>query len=51
MTSVETKAAKKRATKIGAIVGMVLALACQAVPPDYQAACAVVAQIVPGSCS
>lgn len=41
----------KRIALISAAVGMVLAFVCQNVPPKYQAACNLVAQIAPHACN
>jgi hypothetical protein len=51
MTTEEEKALAKRVARIAMIVGMVLALVCQFVPPEYQTGCGLVAQLVPHACS
>ena len=41
----------KRIARISALVGVVLAIVCHVVPPKYQAACNLVAQLAPHACS
>jgi hypothetical protein len=51
MTVDEGKAdRRKRAVRRAALIGIVLALACHFLPPDYQAVCATVARIAPLAC-
>ncbi len=50
MTSQQKKSAK-RWTRIAAIAGMLLGIACQLVPPEYKVVCNLAAQIVPHTCN
>jgi hypothetical protein len=41
---------RKRQRRIAAVAGVVLALACKTLPPDYQAPCEAVTKITAISC-
>lgn len=45
------KRKQKKIAMWASIAGVVLAVTCQVVPPKYQAACNLVAQIAPHACS
>ncbi len=51
MTASAPSPVAKRFAKYSAIAGFVLALICQIVPPKYQAACNLVAQVAPHACN
>ena len=48
MTDDELKKLRKKATKWGALIGALIALACHFVPQDYRAVCNTVATICTG---
>ncbi len=50
MTKKQERDALKKWSRYAALAGVVLAIVCHVVPPRYQAACNVVAQVVPHAC-
>lgn len=44
------KSNRKRAIRVAALVGVVLALVCHFLPADYQQVCSAVARVVPLAC-
>jgi hypothetical protein len=49
MTDEEKKKAReKKYKRIAIVVGMVLALVCKSLPPDYQVVCDTIAQVCRG---
>ena len=44
----DEKAQKRRKKMIAALVGVALALTCQALPPDYQVPCQAIVQFCTG---
>jgi uncharacterized membrane protein YgaE (UPF0421/DUF939 family) len=50
MSQPKNKRSTKRVRALGVALGIVLAIACHVVPPEYQTACEVVSRITATSC-